>query len=97
MFEKLAQKINIKKQPLTAPVSNPLTRKEREFLSKTALKLYEKQCDIEHFSKLVLADLENTEGMENLFKTGIIDPLEDEKLEMLADNRRFLRDLGLSD
>ena len=67
-------------------------------LTKHAVKLYEKKCDIKNFSKLVLSNPENTshnELVEELFQKGVIDPLEDEKLEKLADNSRFLRDLGL--
>ena len=67
-------------------------------MTKHAVKLYEKKCDIKNFSKLVLSNPENTshnELVEELFQKGVIDPLEDEKLEKLADNSSFLRDLGL--
>ena len=33
--------------------------------------------------------------MQDLFNDGIVDPLEDLKLEQLADNQKFLKDLGL--
>ena len=69
-------------------------------LTKNALKLYEKECDIKNFSKLVLSDPENTshnEIVNELFSKGLIDISDDEKLAELSDNRRFLRDLGLTD
>ena len=51
-------------------------------------------------TQLVLSDPENTshyELVDDLFNKGGVDPLEDEKLERLADNSRFLKDLGLID
>lgn len=69
-------------------------------LTKNAINLYEKQSDIKNFSKLVLSDPENTSHfdiMDNLFANGLADPTEDEKFAELSDNKRFLRDLGLSD
>ncbi|MDR1169027.1 MAG: hypothetical protein LBK53_09110 [Heliobacteriaceae bacterium] len=95
MFEKLAQKLNItKKREYSTPVVDRMFLNK---LSKTALSLYEKQCDIKYFSKMVMDNLDDISGMDELFKNGIIDPFEDEKLEQLADNSRFLRDLGLTD
>ena len=48
--------------------------------------------------KLVTSNPENTshiEMMQERFKNGVVDPFEDEKLAELADNQRFLKDLGL--
>lgn len=104
IFEKFSEKLNIKKKKIsnggmTAPIDfNPSRNEFLDSLSKKALKLYEKQNDIKNFSKLVLADPENTSHearVQDLLKKGIIDPLEDEKLEQLADNAKLLRDLGL--
>ena len=33
--------------------------------------------------------------VEELFEEGVADPFIDEKLSMLADNKKFLNDLGL--
>ena len=77
--------------------------KEHEFLdslSKHALQLYERQCDIKNFTKLVMSDPENTSHnaiIDDLFEKGVKDPLERQKLEKLAQNDRFLKDLGLLD
>lgn len=107
MFKKLAQKLNIQKKKVSGTSINPIdvdfdSRKSifLDKLTKNALKLYEKECDIKNFSKLVLSDPENTshnEIVNELFSKGLIDISDDEKLAELSDNRRFLRDLGLTD
>ena len=86
-------------------MSNPIelnNGQPNEFLdnlSKRAVEMFEKQCDIKNFSKLVLSDPENTSHIDMIQKMisegKIKDPFEDEKLAELADNERFLRDLGL--
>lgn len=106
MFKKLAQQL--KKEfvkPQDKMVSLPfgevfLTRKNEEYikLSKKAVELYERQSDIKKFSQLALSDQDNTSHndlMKNLFESGVTDPFEDIKLEQLADNQKFLKDLGL--
>lgn len=107
MFKKLAQKLNIQKSKSTSVLINPIDvdfdGRKSVFLgklTKSAVKLYERECDIKNFSKLVLSDPENTSHnklVDELFSKGLIDPLEDEKLAELSDNRRFLRDLGLTE
>lgn len=107
MFKKLAQKLNMQKNKSNGVSINPIdvdfdSRKSvfLDKLTKNAVKLYEKECDIKNFSKLVLSDPDNNshnEIMNELFSKGIIDISEDEKLAELSDNRRFLRDLGLTD
>lgn len=108
LFKKLSEKLSTKSkkvsnQGMIKPIDVNFDMSKNEFLdnlTKRAVNLYEKKCDINHFSKLVLSDPENTshnELVDELFQKGIIDPLEDEKLEKLADNTRFLRDLGLTD
>lgn len=107
-FEIITEKFNNRnKKVLSGGMSSPIefdsADKKNEFLdnlTKKAVKLYEKQNDIKNFSKLVLSDPENhshNDIINNLMAQGIIDPLEDEKLEQLADNKKLLRDLGLSD
>lgn len=108
IFEKLSEKLNnrIKKVSsggMTTPVDLNFDSGRNEFLdslSKKAIKMYEKQNDIKNFSQLVLSDPENTshnEQVRELMQKGIIDPLEEEKLEQLADNTQLLHDLGLLD
>ncbi len=107
LFKKLSKKFNTKSNKafngMIKPIDVDFNMSKNEFLdglSKRAVKLYEKQHDIKKFSKLVLSDPDNTshnELVNNLLHNGTIDPLEDEKLEKLADNSRFLKDLGLLD
>lgn len=107
MFKKLSKRLNEEKKhaALNGAAINPLDvdfdNKKKEFfksLTNSALNLYQKQCDIKKFTKLALSDMDKTENdeiMQDLFNRGIIDPYEDEKLSMLADNKRFLKELGL--
>lgn len=107
MFKKLAQKLNKDRQKLSSAAINPLEvdfddRKSvfLDKLTRTAVNMYERKCDIKNFSKLVISDPENDSHnkiMDELFSKGIIDASDDEKLLELSDNSRFLRDLGLID
>lgn len=106
MFKKLAKKLKNDNYKLTdKKVSVPfaeqfLTQKNIFFtkLSKQAVEMYERKSDINKFSQLVLSNPENTshnELMNDLFENGVVDPFEDFKLAQLADNEKFLKDLGL--
>ncbi|MBE7709359.1 MAG: hypothetical protein E7Z93_02805 [Cyanobacteria bacterium SIG32] len=107
MFKKLAEQIRTysEKKSNTLRVTSPLageflTSKNEYYrkISQKAVELYEKQSDINHFSKLVLSNPENTdcnEMVNKLFEDGVTDPFVDEKLANLADNQKFLKDLGL--
>ena len=106
MFKKIAQQLKVsqvKNSPehVTLPFGKEFLTEKNAFLkdiSKKAVELYEKQSDIKHFSELVLSDPENTSHnkmVEKLFEDGVVDPFVDEKLADLADNQKFLRDLGL--
>lgn len=108
LFKQLSEKLNLTKkkasnQGMIRPIDVDFDLSKNEFLdsmSKHALKLYEKQCDIKNFTKLVLSDPENTSHnkiVEDLFKNGAKDPLENEKLTQLAENSKLLKDLGLLD
>lgn len=107
MFKKLVQKLKIEREKSSSAAINPIDvdfdGRKHDFLSKmtkNALNLYEKQCDIKNFTKLALSNPENTSHndiVNELFSKGIIDPADDEKLLELSDNRRFLKDLGLID
>lgn len=107
MFKKLAQKLNLEKKKHSSAAINPL---DVDFeggksvfldkLTRTAVNMYERKCDIKNFTKLALSDPENDSHnkiMDELFAKGVIDPSEDEKLLELSDNTRFLKDLGLID
>ncbi len=106
MFKKLAEKLrdyNTKSNaaPATLPFGDAFVTPKNEFLknmSKKAVELYEKQTDINNFSKLVLSNPENkshNDMVKKLFDEGVADPFVDEKLANLANNQKFLRDLGL--
>ena len=67
-------------------------------LSKHALKLYERQCDIKNFTKLALSDPQNTSHndlVKDLLNDGVIDPLDDSLIEELSKNDDLLSDLDL--
>lgn len=105
MFKKLAQKLSLEREKHNSVVTNPLSvdfdDRRSVFLNKltkTAVNLYERNCDIRNFTKLALSNPENqshNEIMDELFSQGVIDPSDDEKLMELSNNSRFLRDLGL--
>ncbi len=107
MFKKLAQKLNLEKKKHTSAAINPLDvdfegRKSvfLNKLTKTAVNMYERKCDIKNFTKLALSAPENDSHnkiMDELFAKGVIDPSDDDKLLELSDNTRFLKDLGLID
>ncbi len=100
IFKKLAQKLILEREKHTSGTTNPIEDKN-VFLNKmthSALNLYERNCDIKNFSKLVLSDPENDSHnriMDELFASGVKDPFDKSKLTQLSDNKRFLRDLGL--
>lgn len=107
MFKKLAQKLIQEREKRSGAATNPLEvdfdNRKHVFLNKltkSAVDMYERKCDIRNFSKLVLSNPENTSHnrlVDELFKQGVIDPADEEKLFELSDNSRFLRDLGLLD
>ena len=101
IFRRLAQKLVQEREKHNSVATNPLVvdfdDRKKLFLNKmthSALDLYERKCDINNFSKLVLSDPENDSHnkiMDELFANGVKDPFEME----LSENKRFLRDLGL--
>ena len=105
MFKKLAQKLSLEREKHNSVATNPLSvdfdDRRSVFLNKltkTAVNLYERNCDVINFTKLALSNPENqshNEIMDELFSQGVIDPSDDEKLMELSNNSRFLRDLGL--
>ena len=107
MFKKLAQKLTEERERRSSAALNPIEvdfeNRKSVFLNKlsqNAVKMYERQSDVKKFSKLVLSDPENTSHnklVDALFSHGVINVEDEERLIELSDNRRFLRDLGLSD
>ena len=101
MFKKLALRLRKENKAVNENVSCPIETGSNEFmdgLTKKAVRLYEKECDIKNFSKLVLSNPENTshnDMVEELFEEGVAVQYIEEKLSMLADNKKFLNDLGL--
>ncbi len=80
---------------MTSPFeSNDVLKK----LSYDALNLFERKMDVKKFTRLALSNPENTnyvEQVNELFKSGVKDPLSDEELDLLFSNPKFLKDLGL--
>lgn len=106
MFKKLAQQLKMANEKsntlhVSVPFGEEFLTPKNEFLknlSKKAVELYEKQTDINNFSKLVLSNPENhshNEMVSKLFEDVVADPFVDDKLAELADNQKFLKDLGL--
>jgi len=107
MLKKLAQKISKMNSenacfPMSSPVESSKEQVKKSFLksmSKHALNLYERQTDINNFTKLALSNPENTshnELVEKLFSDkSIVDCMSEEALFELSENKRFLDDIGL--
>ena len=105
MFKKLAQKLVQERERQTSLATNPLNvdfeGRKSLFLNKmthSALDMYERKCDIKHFSQLVTSNPENQSHnriKDELFASGVKDPFSDEELLELSANKRFLQDLGL--
>ena len=71
-----------------------------KMISKRALKLYERQCDIKRFSKLVLSDPENLSHekmVEDLINSGVKDYSSEDEIDLLTTNERLMKDLGIID
>lgn len=67
-------------------------------ISSAAMKLYQKEKDISHFTNLAMSNPEDTSHqsiIENLFSKGVIDPFSDDMLTELAGNSKLIEDLGL--
>lgn len=107
VFRKLAQKLVQERERQTSAATNPLAvdfdDRKKLFLNKmthSALDMYERKCDVNNFSKLVLSDPENTSHdriMNELFASGVKDPFETKNLTKLSENKSFLHDLGILD
>ncbi len=106
MFEEIIAKLestNNKKaaQGMSNPILSTYQPAKNDFLDKLtqrAVAMFEKNCDIKNFSRLAISDMNDFSAEEiahELDRKGITDPFEDEKLAELANNEKFLKDLGL--
>lgn len=104
MFKKLAKQLREDKvvnsdNRVSSPIEQSKNQAKINFLknlSKHALNMYERKTDINNFTRLALSDPENTSHnqiVDELFDGK--NPLSDEVLFDLSENKRFLDDLGL--
>lgn len=103
-MKKLSERITniLKKESQTSYSSLPDNNAKQSLLrklSKSALNLYVKHSDIKNFAKLVLSEPENMEHeklVQDLIERGeISDVMSNKNISDLADNDKFLKDLGL--
>ena len=76
--------------------TNPYVDKTE--ISKSAIELFQKDCDIKKFNKIAMSDLGNTshlDRMKELFTEGVIDVFEDDVLAQLSSNSKLWDDLEL--
>lgn len=67
-------------------------------ISKEAFYLYQREIDIQQFTKLAMSNPDDTShvGMvNNLFANGVIDPFCSDNVNQLVTNKQFLQDLDL--
>lgn len=88
---------------VTNPINNPYKNNDKSLLidetavSDEALKLYQRDQDIQNFNKLAMSDpndLSHEEIISGLFSKGVSDPLSDESIGTLAGNQKLLDDLS---
>ena len=71
---------------------------DKSEISANAMKLFQKDLDIQKFTKIASSDLENTshlERMKELFASGVVDVSEDDVLSALVTNSKLWDDLEL--
>ena len=104
MLKKLVQQLksqNVKSSLAISPFEEAKERTKNDFLKKISqhvLSLYERQSDINKFTKLALSDPENTSHndiVSELFGNGVDDFGDENEIYKLIDNDRFRKDLGL--
>ena len=82
---------------------NPYATYNRDFLidesqiSKDAIRMYQMEKDVKHFTKLAMSDIENDDTtdalMQKLFSKGVIDIDDENILGDLSQNNKFWNDL----
>jgi len=88
----------------TNPIKNPYRNSDKNLLvdetaiSSEAVDLYECEQDIKKFNTLAMSDpsdLSHEEIIANLFSKGVLDPLADNIISQLSENKNLLNDLSL--
>lgn len=86
----------------TNPIKNPYKNIDKGLLidetaiSNEAIKLYEREKDVNFFTKLSLSDntADDEKMISSLFAKGVLDPLGEEVIKELSDNDRLKADLA---
>lgn len=76
--------------------NNPYVDKTE--ISRNAIELFQKDCDIKKFNKIAMSDLSDNshlERMKELFAQGVVDVFEDDVLSQLSGNSKLWNDLEL--
>ncbi len=71
---------------------------DRSEISSDAMNLFQRDLDINKFTKIASSDIENTSHLDRIkedLKNGIIDVFEDDVLSTLVTNQKLWDDLGL--
>lgn len=79
-------------------VNNTNPYVDRSEISANAIELFQKDCDINKFTKIAMSDKEDfshLERMAELFSQGVIDVFEDDVLSSLSTNPKLWDDLDL--
>ena len=88
---------------LKANANNSLYGKNNPYVDKTeissnAIKLFQRDCDINKFNKIAMSDsndYSHLERMQELFSDGVVDAYEDDVLSSLVTNSKLWDDLEL--
>ena len=67
-------------------------------ISSDAMKLFQKDLDINKFTKLLIEEKDDISYMEkinDLFESGVIDPADEKSVKTLLSNKKLRDDLGL--
>jgi len=76
--------------------NNPYVDKTE--ISKSAIELFQKDCDIKKFNKIAmsdLGDLSHLDRMQELFSQGVVDVFEDDVISQIANSPKLWDDLEL--
>lgn len=67
-------------------------------ISTNAIKMFQRDCDINKFNKIAMSDpedLSHLDKMKELFSEGVVDAYEDDVISKLLSNSKLWEDLGL--
>jgi len=88
----------------TNPIKSPYRNLDKNLLidetaiSSEAVNLYESEQDVKKFNTLAMSDpsdLSHEDIIANLFSKGVLDPLADNIISQLSENKNLLKDLSL--